>query len=229
MHLQHLDKLPDTVGRHLTYTGAADYPVPEIVRTRRKGEVRLREDQGWAPFLAAVRYTTDPPGFVREARVKTTDLASIRSHDELVDGTAREQVWPMRRWRSIDSRGPEVDQDATVRFMSEMAWFPAAYRLPYVAWESIDETTAAMTVTIGETLAHAVLTFDSAGGLMRFEADRFRRMHKRDWLLCTWAMDYAEPVAISGVRVPGTAAASWYIEDREFPYIRVTLEDLTYT
>lgn len=226
--LRELEALPDVVGRHLAFAGVQKDVVPTVVRTKRKGEIRLREDQPWASFLAAVRYTIDPPSLVREARVKASSLVSLRSHDELVDGVAREQVWPVRRWKSVDSRGPEANQDAIVRFMSEMAWFPAAYRMPYVQWDEIDDRSAEMTVTIGETLAHAVLTFGADASLVRFEGDRFRRLKRRKWALWTWTMDYGPTVTLAGLELPGSATATWSHHAREFPYVRITIEDLSY-
>jgi hypothetical protein len=220
--------LPEPVARHLRFAGVVEAPVPGVVRMRRTGDIRLRPDQRRAPHVALLRYTTDPPGFVREARVKTSALITLRAHDELKNGAAREQVWPFRSWKSVDQTGPKVDQDAVVRFMSDLAWFPAAMRMPYVTWEPHDAESATMSVTIGGTLAHALLTFDATGALSRFEADRFHRLATREWELATWTMDYGETTTMAGVRVPERARASWLLAEGEFPYIRFDVEDLAY-
>lgn len=220
--------LPEPVGRYLRFAGVTDAPVPGVVRMRRNGDIRLRPDQRRAPHVALLRYTTDPPGFVREARVKTSPLVTLRAHDELRNGAAREQVWPFRSWKSVDQTGPKVDQDAVVRFMSDMAWFPAAMRMPYVSWEAHDAESATMSVTIGGTLAHGLLTFAPDGALIRIEADRFHRLGTREWELATWTMDYGETGAMAGVQVPTRARASWLLAEGEFPYIRFDVADLTY-
>lgn len=220
--------LPEPVARHLRFAGVADAPVPAVVRMRRTGAIRLRPDQRRAPHVTLLRYTTDPPGFVREARVKTSALVTLRAHDELTNGAARAQVWPFRSWKSVDQTGPKVDQDAVVRFMGDMAWFPAAMRMPYVAWEAHDAESATMSVTIGGTLAHALLTFDEAGALIRCEADRFHRLGTQEWELATWTMDYGETTTMAGLRLPESARASWLLAQGEFPYVEFDVEDVSY-
>lgn len=226
--LQEVALLPEPVARHLRFAGVADAPVPAVVRMRHTGDIRLRPDQRHSSHVALLRFTTDPPGFVREARVKTSPLVTLRAHDELENGAARAQVWPFRSWKSVDQTGPKVDQDAVVRFMSDMAWFPAAMRMPYVGWEAHDAATATMSVTIGGTLAHALLTFAADGALVRFEADRFHRLGTRAWELATWTMDYGEATPMGAVRVPKSARASWLLAEGEFPYIRFDVDDLAY-
>jgi hypothetical protein len=226
--LRDVGTLPEAVVRHLVHAGVADAPIPPIVRIRQTGDIRLRPDQRRAPQVALLRITPDPPGFVREARVKTSPLVTLRAHDEFFDGVARAQVWPFRSWKSVDDTGPEVDQDALVRFMSAMAWFPAAMRMPYVAWESGGPSNATMSVTIGGTLAHAALTFDEAGALVALEADRFHRLASKQWELAGWTMTYGETAVMSGVRVPASASASWELAKGSFSYIRFDVEDLSY-
>ena len=132
-------------------------------------------------------------------------------------------------WKSVDDAGPEVDQDAVVRFMSDIVWFPMAMRMPYVSWESGDRNSATMSITIGGTLAHASLTFDEAGALVAFEADRFRRPSSKEWELATWTMAYGETAVMNGVRVPTSARASWDLARGSFAYIRFDIEDLSYS
>lgn len=226
--LRDIEVLPAPVARHLRFAGVADAPVPRIVRLRHTGDIKLRPDQRFAPHVALLRFTTNPPGFEREARVKTAPLVTLRARDELRDGVARSQVWPFRSWKSADQTGPEVDQDAVVRFMSDMAWFPAALRMPYVDWEPHDDTSATMSVTIGGTLAHGLVTFAHDGALVRFEADRFHRVDAKAWELATWTMEYGDAALIGGVTVPTGAEAAWTLGKRAFPYIRFGVDDLTY-
>jgi len=226
--LYNLADLPEPVVRHLRYAGVADAVVPTVVRMRHTGDIRLRPDQRRSPHLALLRFTTDPPGFVREARVRTAPLVVLRAHDELSGGVARARVWPFRSYKSVDDTGYEVDQDAVVRFMSDTPWFPAVWRMPYISWEANGADSAVMSVTIGGTLAHAVVNIDSSGALINFEADRFHRLGGGEWQLATWVMRYGPADSLAGIRAPLSADATWRLADGDFPYIRFDVEDLSY-
>lgn len=220
--------LPPIVQRHLAFAGVVGSAVPPTVSIRQEGEIRLRPGARWMPFVADQQYTTAEPSFTWLARMKPLPGVSVRAQDELTDGHGAMQVWPMPFWKAVDARGPEMDQGSITRFMNEMMWFPAAYVLPYVSWEAIDDASAAMRIDVHGTIAHAVVSFASDGALINFVTDRYRTAGRDRWDLAPWSTPILRSALISGVRVPVEGEGVWHLADGDFAYIRIRLTGLTY-
>jgi hypothetical protein len=221
--------LPVPVRRHLAYAGVVGQVVPSSVHLRQEGELLARPNSRWLPFAAEQQYTTALPSFSWVARMTGFPVVTTRAHDELTTGgKGRMRVWPVPFWKAVDATGPEMDQGAVTRFMNEMMWFPAAYVLPYLRWEEVDEHTAVMHAEIGGVSAAATLEFGSDGSLTDFTTNRYRTAGKNRWDLCRWSTPLARSELIGGVRVPVEGEGVWHLDDGDFTYIRLRITGLAY-
>lgn len=126
----------------------------------------------------------------------------------------------------VDAAGPEVDQAALTRHLSEMSWFPSSFLRERVTWEVIDDATLRVSIVDRERRASGTLTIDPDGRLVEFRSERHAMggdgFELRPWTALAHA--YGE---FEGLRLPVRAGAVWTLPDgNAFPYIEVELTNV---
>jgi len=76
-----LKNLPEPAQRYLNYTSVVGQPWIDTVRVKYAGIFRLKADKPWMPIKAEQVYTTNPPGFHWQARLKLFGLWLFKGDD----------------------------------------------------------------------------------------------------------------------------------------------------
>lgn len=218
-----LDGLPATVRRYLDWSGVEGRHVPASVTLHQVGRLRMANDKPWLPFTAEEDFGTGPPVFSWRARVRYSGVPLVRAWDSYVGGRGRMRIRLAHVLTIGDLSGAELDQAALLRYLNEMAWFPAAFLLGNVSWEEIDDHSARVTITDSGLTASGVLTFGRDGRPIEFTAPRHRHLGKGRFSLQPWATPFTDYDVLDGVRVPTAGWAEFRTAAETVKYIELEL------
>jgi hypothetical protein len=223
-----LAALPEPAQRYLRYSGVVGRPMVDTVRIRQACTMRPAPDGIAFPLVAEQWYSVEPPGFLWDATVPLAGIPVVRGRDGYIEGRGSMTIKAASLVPFVDAAGPEVDQAALTRYLSEMPWFPSAFLRDRVTWEAIDNATVRVSIVDGALQASGTLTIDPDGRLLEFRTERHALVdggfELRPWT--TPAHAYGE---FEGLRLPVRGAAVWTLPDgSSFPYIEVELTDVAY-
>ena len=219
--------LPEPVQRHLSYSQIIGKETIGSVRLKQKGSMRMSEDQKWMPLRAEEYYTTDPPGLVWYGSIDFVPFLSVRARDMLSEGEGAMLVRLLGLISIADASGPEMNQAALVRYLSETIWFPTALLSDYIQWEPIDTNSAKATISVDGLTASAVFYFNESGELENFITERYRD-EGGQLVLRAWSTPITEYKEINGIRIPNKGGAIWHLNSGDFKYIEVEVTDIEY-
>ncbi len=223
-----LARLPEPARRYLHYTGVVGRPMVDVIRVRQSCRMRPAPNGMSFPLVAEQWYSVEPPGFIWDATVPVAGIPVVRGRDGYLEGRGLMTIKIGSLIPVVDASGPEVDQAALTRHLSEMPWFPSAFLRERVTWEAIDDATVRVTLADGELRASGTLSIDPEGRLVEFRTERHAMVGDtfplRPWSTPTYAYGDFE-----GLRLPVRGAAVWTLPDgTSFPYIEVELTDVEY-
>lgn len=216
-----VEGLPEPVKHYLTFALDEGQPRFRTARIRWSGEFQSSPDGGWAPFTADQYVTSDPPGFVWDARIRMLPLTQVQVRDGYFAGTGTMLGRVAAVVPVVDQGGTaEMAQSALTRWLGEAVWFPTAL-LPggAVRWEAVDDSTARATVTDGEVDATAEFHFARTGEIKRMTAMRYRDVDGTA-VRTPFEGRYGAYERRSGIMVPSEAEVAWRLPQGRFPYWR---------
>ena len=222
-----IENLPAPVKRYLTYTGIIGKPLPDNIRLKQIGRIRLSAEQPWMTFDAKQYYTVNPPSFVWEGSVRKGGLPWIRARDLYQSGKGKMQIKLAGVIPIANATGKEMDESAMMRYLSEMIWFPAAFLRNNVSFRHIGDNSSDVTFVDNGKSVTATIYFDAQGRVKDFVAQRYREV-KSNYELSTWSTPVTEYGEFEGLKVPLKGKAVWRLSQGDFEYIDVTLADLEY-
>jgi len=214
------DALPAPARRYFAYAIPEEAPPLHAGRLKYDGFLRSKPDQAWLPIAGVEYFTPGRPGFVWEGSVPIASLFSIDAHDRLLAGRGQMPVKLFSAFTIGRAAGPEIDQAALVRWLTELAWFPLGFAGELIRWEPVDERHARVIVVPNGLPASATLEVDEEGRLVRVTADRYRHMGKLPPVLTSWAVNCGECREFSGFRLPGSIEISWRLPEGDFSFSR---------
>ncbi|WP_292388916.1 DUF6544 family protein [Methanosarcina sp. UBA5] len=223
-----LQKLPNPVKRYLKYTGVVGKPIVQTIRLKQVGKIRKDATQPWMNFEAKQYYSIDQPGFIWIAYMKILGLPLMRVRDYYMEGRGNILVKALSLFTVADSGGEKMDQGAMMRYLNEMMWFPSAYLGKNISFESIDTSSARVTLrNMGKSVT-ATMYFDDEGRLTNFMAPRYRDIGNGRFELENWSTPIREYGEFEGLRLPIKGAAVWNLREGDMEYIDATVTDLKY-
>lgn len=225
--LEMLTDLPAPVQRYLTYTGIVGTSLVRTVHLQQHGAMHLAPDQPWIPLDAEQFYTVQPPGFVWDGTMHAGPLPLARGRDCYRDGKGNMLIKAGSLVTVVDSSGAETDQAALMRYLSEMIWFPAAFLGDNISFESVDDSTARVTLTDHGRSVTGTLHIDAEGRLTEFVAERYRFVDGHNELT-TWVTPVMEYGELAGLQLPVRGKAVWRLPEGDLEYIDVTITDVEY-
>ena len=184
----------------------------------------------WRPLAAMQRFTTTPPGFVWDARIRMAPLVPVFVRDSYVNGAAAMRGTLLGVYPLVDQAGaPELDAGALVRYLAEAVWVPTAL-LPgsFVTWRPIDHRSALATIADGRTRVSAQFRFDENGDVREiFAPDRFREVNGA-YVPTPWLVRCTEHDVHGGVRIPVRCEVEWQLQSGALPYWRGRITQISY-
>jgi hypothetical protein len=217
--------LPAPVARYLALALAGSASAIRGAHVRWTGEFQMRPGSGWRPFEAEQHFTTRPPGFVWDARIRMMPLVSVRVRDGYVAGEGTMLGRVAGLLTVVEQGGtPEMAAGALARWLGEAVWFPMAF-LPGtmpgegVRWEAMDDATARATVTDGGTTVSADFHFAPTGEITTMTAMRYRDVNGTG-VLTAFEGQYRDYARRGGVMIPTSAEVAWVLPEGRFPYWR---------
>jgi Family of unknown function (DUF6544) len=223
---QMLTDLPEPVRRYLRYTGVVGKPFPGTVRLRQEGRMRVGPGRRWIPLDAEEHYSVQPPGFVWAGTLRVGPLPVARARDMYAKGEGRMLVKVASLWPVVNASGEQMNQGETMRYLSEMIWFPAAFLAGNIAFEPVDDSCARVILTDHGRTATGTMFFDQQGRFTDFVAQRYRTPDASS--PDTWSTPFTGYGEFEGLRLPTRGKALYKLPGGDLEYIEVTLTGLHY-
>lgn len=222
-----LDGLPPVVAKWMSSSGVVGKEIPTTVRLRQSGEMRTTAEQAWMPFSADYYYTVEEPGFIWHADVKAAPLVHLSGRDKLYQGKGHMLIKLLSLITVADGKGKEIDQGSLVRYLAEIAYFPAAALADYITWEAVADNSAQATISVVGIEASGTFTFDNEGNPVEFTAPRYMEKNGQ-YSLETWRVVMRDHREFNGMVLPATVEVIWDLPTGGFSWFKAGLNEIEY-
>lgn len=223
-----LANLPEPIRRYMIYSGVLGKPMTQTANVKYTGTFRLGADKPWMQMQADQVYTVDSPGFQWKANFKLFGLPLMSARDTFSAGHTHMFGKLMNLFTVVEAQDTdELLQGTMVRYLQEMMWFPTAYLMPYITWESVDTHCADATFTHQGKSVTGRFYVDDSGRLVNFVSERYAETNG-EFHLHTWSTPVTDYAVFGDFRVPRTGFAIWEYPDEDFLYINVHVTDITH-
>ncbi|OIJ14206.1 hypothetical protein BKP37_08975 [Anaerobacillus alkalilacustris] len=226
--MEKLGHLPDPVQKWLVTSGILDREMAYFARSKQTAFVRLDQNQeNWMPLEADQYFTVKEPGFLWKAKFKIAPFLHIAGRDLYDNGTGHMLIKFQSFFTVADATGYEIDQGTLIRYLAEIVWVPSAALQDYITWEAIDETSVKATMSFQNISASGVFTFDEEGNPIHFIADRYGEFDG-NFIKKPWSIEMYDHQFIDGYKVPTKAKITWKLDNGDYTWYVLELEDLEY-
>ncbi len=223
-----LAPMPAPVRRYVLASGAVGRPVPQNMRLELDA-VMLRKpgDPGMPASSTQLNWFGRPARlFLMKARMFGLPVRALHLYR---DGQATFQVRAARLVAIVDQAGESISSAETVTVLNDMCVFaPGALLDPRLAWDPIDDRTAAVTFANARRRVTATMLFNERDELVEFWSDDRPEsgdnvVHARRWR--TPISGYKD---VGGMRLPTRGEAVYERPDGPFTYGSFTLRSAAY-
>jgi len=222
-----LERLPEPVQRYLAYSGVVGKQIPHSIRLKQVGRIRQDAKSAWMKLEAVEYYSTTPPGFIWKVYTPSRRFPLTLGRDAYVDGRGSMLIKMLSLFSLVNAAGSEVDQGAMMRYLNEMAWFPAAFLGENISCKAIDDGSAEVTLTDRGKSVSAVMSFDPEGKPLNFVAKRYRMVGKR-YDLETWSTPFTGYGEFEGLRLPIRGQGVWNLKEGDLVYVELEITEMKY-
>ena len=229
--LEEFDHLPTPVARYLRAALGSTRVSVARAHIRWRGRFLVRPDaDGWAAFEADQVFTTHPPGFVWDARMRMGPGIVTFVRDALVEDHGFMRGALLGTITVVDGAStPELDTAALHRYLAEALWLPTAL-LPGqgVEWSPLTDTSARASLSAGGISVTLDFRFGPDGLVESvFTPSRFRDVNGSN-VPTPWEGSFTRYENREGLRVPMEAEVAWLLPDRRLTYWRGTPIEIHY-
>ena len=223
-----LAPLPAPVRRYVERSGAVGRPRPQNMR------VVLDADMYRAPGQAPMRATSIQYTFFgRPARLFLMEARMFGLPVRALHVYRREQATFTVRVASlvnmVDLRGDEISAAETVTVLNDLCLMaPGALADPRLAWEAVDDRTAAVTFTNGRRRVAATLAFNDRDELVDFWSDDRPENSGGRLVPARWSTPVSEYHDVGGLHLVHRGSAVYPRPDGPFTYGVFTLRSIRY-
>lgn len=226
---QALARLPTPVRAYLELALGERGTAPRNLRLRHRGRFKPSLEGPWRSIVGAQYYGADPPGFIWWGRLKIAPGVWIDARDRSLHGAGSMLVALESTFQLMDRSGPELDQGALLRLLSELVLLPAVLAdARYVTWSPIDAVSARATLALEGRSVSGVFELDEQGFPRRFSAQRYRDGGRGPAVLAPWSGDYGEYRRVAGLMIPHRLRGYWHENERALQYVDFDLTTVEY-
>ena len=147
--------------------------------------------------------------------------------DSFVAGSGQMQIWLYHLIPVVNASGPEIDQGAAVRFLSEMIWYPMFACSDALQWQPLaDGQSAQVTLTAKGQRVSGTFFFTEEGLPRCFEADRYygESGQLERWLI---TIDTSSVSSFDGLNIPSRATITWQLPAGDFTWLEMEVVGLS--
>ena len=221
-----LKTLPVSVQEWLSNSGATGRPLIQSVRIKQKAEMRLKPSQDeWYTGEAEQFVTTYNPAFIWTVQMTMSPFIHMKGRDKFTEGKAAMLIRMNSVITIVNEKGKKLDEAALQRFLAELVWYPTMALSPYITWEAIDDHSARATMTYRGTTGSGVFYFNTDGQFEKFIAMRYKE-NKPDAKQYEWIITANEYATFDGLEVPSRTNVTWRLEEGDWTWLRLRIEDL---
>lgn len=219
--------LPGPVQRWMAASGAVGARPVSTVRLRQSGEMRQRPDGDWIPAISEQVFSVDPPGFVWRTTMEMMPLVRIVGEDRFADGRGAMHISAYGLFDIVDASGPTTDQGTMLRYLAEICWFPTAALSRHISWVAVDDSTAEATLMGNDASVSGRFSFNEAGDVTGFEADRYMD-RPEGATLERWKIAMEETRNLGGFRIPVRSSVTWRLKGGDLTWFRLEITSVEY-
>lgn len=192
--------LPEPVKRYFRFALPEGQNHINYTSLRHDGLFRLKKTQPWFQIKGEEYHTVSPPGFVWSAKLKTSPLFWLTARDCYLHDRGNLLVKAYSLFTVATAEGPEIDQGALSRWLSEAVLFPTAL-LPNenLVWEYVDENSAKLLFSYKSVSIAALVYFGRNGEIVRLTTDRYCAETRRFEKWSGYCKSYTKH---NGIRIP---------------------------
>lgn len=211
--------LPRPVRRYLQKTVAAG--ANYIHNTHLKQSGKMRFNDRWINLDADQYYSTLPPGFIWNAKMKLGP-AWISDRDCYVGGKGNMLIKILSALQLFNVKGQEMDHASIIRYLSELPWLPTALLANNINWETIDNHSAKATITDGKLNASGIFYFNDDDEIIGFSTPK--RYRSDSGRMEAWSGRFSNYRQFGYYLIPTKATAIWNAADGDFEYVRLNIK-----
>ncbi|HEX8278300.1 MAG TPA: DUF6544 family protein, partial [Segetibacter sp.] len=224
-----IQTLPVVIQKWLLQSGVVGKELIYTVRLKQKGQMRLKPDGKWMPVEAMEYFTVDTPGFIWIANVNAGQLMHLAARDKYDHGKGQMLIKALSVLPVVKTEGKEIDQGTLLRYLAEIVWFPSAALCNYISWEEAGPSSAKATMKYGSIEASGIFTFNEAGEVIQFEAQRYYQRKEgatlETWIITTDTTSFKE---FDGIRIPAKSSVTWRLKTGDFTWFNLEVTDVEY-
>lgn len=219
-------RLPSIVSKWLSATKSGSKVPSKVILTQR-GAMRPKPSAEWMNFSATQFYTVDPPAFLWNSNINAGHAITIAGRDKFENGKGNMLIKPLYIYKLANASGVEIDEGTMLRYMGEIIWFPEAANMYYFNWQTLDSTSAELSMTYNGTSAKGVFTFDEEGHVKSFCAERFGDFNGQ-FRKETWEVKVTDHRLINGHFIGSKCDVTWKLKEGDFTWLKLEVEDIKY-
>lgn len=215
------EPVPETLQRVIAFSGVR----PDAAWTRavfdQEGKMWRSPDAAPMTFTARQWLDVSTVAFSWRARFPMMPLVALHVEDAYQHGEGR-LVGRLWGWlRLFAQTGPDADRAQAIRYLSELAWAPAAYRHnERVHWEETAEGLLRASCEVAGTRVHVDYSVDSEGRVVSVRTEDRPRGVDGGSIDTPWVGRFDDWKEMNGLMLPTRGEVAWELPDGAFTYWR---------
>lgn len=222
-----IQQLPFPVRNWLSHSGMIGKNRISNVRLQQNGFMLTKPGGKWTQAEANQYFTVDRPGFIWKVKMRMPPCIEIDGRDKLILGKGSMIIKVFSLYSIVNSKGEEIDQGSMLRYLAETVWFPSAALSDYMSWEPIDSLSAKATLTDSGKSYTGIFTFDKAGNVTAFEAERYGEFEGK-YSLEKWRITCTDHREFSGIIIPTKSEVTWKLKEGDFTWFKIEIKNIEY-
>jgi hypothetical protein len=229
--IKELEQLPAPVQRYFRVALRPGQSIIAAANIEHRGTFNMSATgEKWSAFSSNQRVVTHRAGFDWDASIAAFPGVHVRVHDAYVSGEGILHAALFGAISLANIRGtPDTAQGEFMRFVAEAAWYPTRM-LPSQGgiWETVDDTSAKLTLKDNENVATLLVRFDASGLIASVKADARARVVGNKVTMLPWQGRFWNYAEKDGMRYPQEGEVEWLTPEGAKPYWRGHVGSITY-
>lgn len=224
-----LSHLPEPVQKYLRFAGVVGKPRVRNFRAAGTGSMhRSSGDRGMKITTRQYNFFNEPARlYYITSSVFGIPVDGLHAY---IGDSATMRINAAYFFPVVDAGGEKMKMSENVTLFNDMCLFaPATLINRDILWEPVDPRTAWARFTHNGITISAMLYFGESGKLTGFVSDdRYMSADGKAYARYQWSTPVKRYRDFDGRKVPVSCEASWKMTDRDFTYVRFTLDEIEY-